>query len=237
MDAEHTYEGIIRALEHFGGVTQEVLVDNPKCLVLSHTGNGVRFHERFVDLAGHYGFRPLACKPSRARTKGKDERMVGYVKGHFFVRYRSFESLAHMNQLAERWLREEADPRIHGTVREVVAERFQREAPHLSPLPRVRYNTSYHERRQVSWDGYVDVRGNRYSVPDDLRGSTVAIRISFDGILSIYSGEAKVAEHRLRPIDQGWVTVPEHHARLWRETLRVERRDLGVYEEVIACNS
>ena len=80
-----------------------------------------------MDLAGHYGFTPRACRPYRARTKGKDERMVGYVKGNFFVRYRSFESWAHLNQLAERWLAEEADQRLQGTVKEVVAERFERE--------------------------------------------------------------------------------------------------------------
>jgi hypothetical protein len=197
----------------------------------------VRFHERLLDLAGHYGFRPVACKPSRARTKGKDERMVGYIKGHFFIRYRRFESLEHMNQLAEHWLGEEADLRVHGTVKEVVAERFEREAPHLGPLPRVRYDTSYRERRQVSWDAYIDVRGNRYSVPDRLCGSVVTIRISLEGILSVYSGEAKVAECRLRPVEDGWITIPEHHARLWRETLHVERRDLAVYEEVVSCNS
>ena len=237
MDAEHTYEGIIQAFEHFRGVTRDVLIDNPKCLVLSHrSGEKVRFNERFLDLAGHYGFHPVACKPSRAQTKGKDERMVGYIKGHFFARYRSFESLDHMNQLAEVWLCEEADPRVHGTVREVVAERFGREAPHLFPLPRVRYDTSYREQRQVSWDGYVDVRGNRYSVPDRLCGSVVTIRISLEGILSVYSGEAKVAEYRLRPVEEGWVTIPEHHARLWRETLHVERRDLAVYEEVASCS-
>ncbi|HET9950982.1 MAG TPA: hypothetical protein VFS09_04215 [Candidatus Eisenbacteria bacterium] len=54
---------------------------------------------------------------------------------NFFVRYREFESYAHLNQLLERWLREEADPRIHGTVREVVAARFLREAPTLTPPP------------------------------------------------------------------------------------------------------
>ena len=34
-------------------------------------------HPRFLDLAAHYGFEPKACQPYRARTKGKDERMVG----------------------------------------------------------------------------------------------------------------------------------------------------------------
>ena len=108
-DAEHTYEGLVRSLEYFGGVTEEVLVDNQKSTVLLASNSGhPRFNERFVDLAGHYGFSPRACRPYRARTKGKDERMVGYVKGNFFVRYRAFESWAHLNQLAERWLAEEA---------------------------------------------------------------------------------------------------------------------------------
>jgi len=35
-DAEHTYEGIIRAFEHFGGVTRGVLVDNQKSQLISH---------------------------------------------------------------------------------------------------------------------------------------------------------------------------------------------------------
>ena len=42
-----------------------------------------------------------------------------------------------MNQLAEMWLRDEADPRVHGTVKEVVRERFEREAPALRALPAV----------------------------------------------------------------------------------------------------
>jgi transposase len=235
-DAEHIYEGIARAFEHFGGSTEEVLVDNPTALVISDS-SGRRFNPRFIDLAGHYGFTPRACRPYRARTKGKDERMVGYVKHHFFVRYRSFETFAHLNQLAEQWLAEEADPRVHGTVKEVVAERFDRERPHLEPLPAVRYDTSYLERRVVSWDGYVEARRNRYSVPDDYRGQMVTARISLDGRLHVLDGEHLVVSHRLRPAEEGWVTVPSHHARLWRETLNVEARDLSVYEEVAACSS
>ena len=92
-DAEHTYEGLIRSFEWFGGVTRDVLVDNQKCAVLQHPRSGARFNPRFVDLAERYGFVPRACRPARARTKGKDERMVGYIKHHFFVRYRAFEQL------------------------------------------------------------------------------------------------------------------------------------------------
>ena len=203
-DAEHTYEALVRAFEWFGGVPGEVRVDNQKAAVIAHRrGGAVQFHPRFLDLAGHYGFRPRACRPARAQTKGKDERNVGYVKHHFFVRYRAFESWAHLNQLAEQWLREEADPRVHGTVHEVVAERFTREAPTLQPLPPRRYDTAYWEARQVGWDAYVEVRGNRYSVPGALAGRPVRVRITLDGAVAIYDGEQGVAQHMLQPAAQG----------------------------------
>jgi transposase len=233
QDAEHTYEGLMRSFEYFGGVTEEVLVDNQKSAVLAHPHNGkAHFNERFVDLAGHYGFTPRACKPYRARTKGKDERMVGYIQGNFFVRYRSFESWAHLNQLVERWLAEEADQRVQGTVKEVVAERFERERPALKPLPKMRYDTSYFEFRRVAYDGYIDVRGNRYSAPAELVGQRVAVRIGLDGILRIYQAETLVATHLLCDRQQGWRTIPAHHADLWKETLKVEQRSLAAYEEV-----
>ena len=159
-----------------------------------------------------------------------------------FVRYRKFESWTHLNQLAEHWLAEEADQRLHGTLKEVVAERFESEKPALQPLPPTRYDTAYQETRLGAWDGYVDVGGNRYSIPDPLRGQCVPVRIGLDGILRIYDpadpdpDRQPVATHRLRSQQEGWVTVPEHHAELWRTTLNVEQRPLRVYEEVIPWN-
>ncbi len=235
-DAEHTYESLILSFEYFGGVTAEVLVDNQKAEVIHHRrGAAVEFNPRFLELAVDYGFIPHACRPYRARTKGKDERMVRYIKENFFARYRVFESLVHLNQLAEQWLRDEADRRMHGTVKEIVAERFAREAPYLRPLPVLRFDTSYHERRGVGWDGYIDVRGNRYSVPDKLCGAEVVVHISLDGVLQVYdrAGEL-VARHLLKPMSEGWSYEPAHHRTLWEQTLTtVERRPLEVYEEVV----
>jgi transposase len=244
LDAEHTYEGLIRSLEYLGGVTKEVLVDNQKSAVLRASNQGKPiFNERFLDLANWYGFAPKACRPYRARTKGKDERMVGYIKHNFFVRYRSFESWAHLNQLAEGWLIEEADLRVQGTVKEVVAERFVREKPTLSTLPLQRYDTSYRETRQVDWDAYINVRGNRYSVPCYLVGQLVEIRIGLDESLRVYDlkdpnlEKQPVTIHQLRSVQEGWVTMPEHHRALWQNALKVEQRSLQVYEEVAQWNS
>lgn len=237
-DAEHTYESLVRAFEHFGGVAAEVLVDNQRTAVIGREAGKAVFHERFLDLAARYGFTPRACRPYRARTKGKTERMVAYVKDHFFQRYRAFDSWAHLNQVLQQWLEHEADRRVHGTHREVVIERFEREeAPALQPLPRARFDTAYRLHRRVGWDGYVDVEGNRYSVPDRYCGEHVVCHLSLEGQLTVYAPGSDglsepIAHHVLTDAGAGWQCRPEHHARLWQEAMPVEVRDLSVYEEV-----
>ena len=136
---------------------------------------------------------------------------MGYVKQHFFQRYRSFESFAHLNQLLEAWLLKEADRRLHGTVKEVVAARFERERPALLPPPAHRYVTSYIEARQVSWNAYAGVRGNCYSVPSAYCGQRVTVHVGLDDDLAVYAGERCIARHRLMPAEAGWQTVADHH--------------------------
>jgi len=119
-----------------------------------------------------------------------------------------------------------------------VAERFAREAPYLKPLPTIRFDTSYREQRGVGWDGYIDVRGNRYSVPDKLCGAAVVVHIGLDGVLKVYDRAGQlVARHLLKPVIEGWSYEPGHHRDLWQRTLpAVERRPLEVYEEVARCS-
>ena len=115
-------------------MTKEVLIDNPRPLVLDHDAatREVEFNERFLAFATYWGFRPLACAPYRARTKGKDERGVGYVKGNANAGHR-FESWAGMEAHLAWWQREVADRRRHGTTGEVPLQRFAREAECLRP--------------------------------------------------------------------------------------------------------
>ncbi len=76
-------------------------------------------------LADHYGFLPRACRPRRARTKGKVERMVKYLKENFLVRYGD-DSFAHVNQLLEQWMADVADRRELRQFRQTPEQRFAR---------------------------------------------------------------------------------------------------------------
>ena len=92
------------------------------------------FNERLHAFARYWGVRPRACAPYRARTKGKDERGVGYVKRNA-IAGRSFASWAALEAHLAWWMREVADLRIHGTTGEPPIARFERdEATALRPL-------------------------------------------------------------------------------------------------------
>jgi transposase len=143
-------ETLILAHEHafaaFGGIPREVLYDNVKTVVLERNTYGRghhRFHSGFLDYAGHAGFVPRLCRPYRAKTKGKVERFIRYLKECFWVPFASSLKQAGVspdkdaaNAAVARWLREIANARVHGTTGEVPAERLKIERDKLRPLPR-----------------------------------------------------------------------------------------------------
>lgn len=66
---ESWFAGLESAFVSFGGVAEEVLFDNARALVDRHDGAGraVTFNARLEAFARHWGFRPRACAPYRAR--------------------------------------------------------------------------------------------------------------------------------------------------------------------------
>ena len=85
----------------------------------------VEFNARLHAFAKHWGFHPHACAPYRARTKGKDERGVGYVKKNA-IAGRRFESWSALEAHLDGWARDVADRRVHGTTSGMPIERFRR---------------------------------------------------------------------------------------------------------------
>ena len=190
-------EGLERTFQHFGGIPEEVLIDNPKALVTYHNvkEKKVEFNERFLAFSKYWGFQLRACAPYRARTKGKDENGVDYVKknavaGHTFDSWEALE--AHLSW----WMREVADVRIHGTTGDRPIKRFeQREKSALRPLNgRPPFHQVREFVRKVHNDCCVEVDTNHYSVPWTLIGTEVLVQV-IDGTVRIHHAEKEVAQH------------------------------------------
>ena len=190
--------GLESAFATFGGVPEEVLMDNARALVVSHeaTSRTVVFNEKLLAFARHWGFSPRACAPYRARTKGKTENGVGYVKKNA-IAGRSFSNWEEFEAHLARWEREVANARVHGTTEETPMARFTREeAARLKPLGgRPAFGSLRELTRIVGHDACVEVDANSYSVPWRLIGERVAVTVSA-GLVRIRQGTVEVAAHR-----------------------------------------
>jgi len=191
--------GIERAFRHFNGVPEELLTDNAKPLVNAHPSGGKTvFHPEFEAFCRHWGILPRACQPFRARTKGKVECGVGYVKHNALggLKFHSDEALdAHL----VAWMRDVADVRVHGTTHERPIDRFESESLALKPvLNHPSYLRVRSFSRTVSSDFRIDVDTNRYSVPHPLVGHVVDVTIEAD-LLRVSVRGRLVAEHTLHP--------------------------------------
>ena len=200
------------AFEHFGGVPETLLLDNPRSLVLKHNSltREVEFHPTLVEFGKHWGVNLRACAPYRARTKGKVERGVGYVKRNAIAGY-TFESWETFEAHLVWWMREVSDIRIHGTTGEPPLERFNgAERQALSPLAS---RPSFHRRRtltrRVQSDCCVEVDTNHYSVPWKHIGKSVVVDIVGLSLI-IRLGTEPIAEHRVAAGRRQWVVDSTH---------------------------
>jgi transposase len=190
-------DGIESAFRHFGGLPAEILLDNARALVTHHDARTreVVFNERLHAFARYWRVRPVACAPYRARTKGKDERGVGYVKGNALAG-RGFASWAALEAHLAWWMREVADRRIHGTTGEPPITRFARdEAAALRPIDgRPPFRQWRELSRRVHSDCAIEVDTNAYSVPWRLIGERVQVTV-VDGWVRIFHVGHEVAAH------------------------------------------
>jgi len=210
-------EGIASAFAHFGGVPATMLGDNARALVLGRdraTGT-VHFHPAYLAFCRDWGVQPRACAPYRARTKGKTESGVKYVKRNALAGL-SFASFSALEQHLATWM-VEADRRVHGTTHEAPLDRFLRdEQAALRPLPaRPLPRREQRLRRRVAHDAFVDVETVRYSVPYALVREHVEVAVG-DDTVRIFHGTTLVATHRRVREPYAQVLEPAHVAGLWR---------------------
>jgi transposase len=211
---ESWFAGLESAFLAFGGVPEEVLMDNPRALVLEHDREtrSVTFNPKLLAFARHWGFRPKACAPYRARTKGKTENGVGYVKKNA-VAGRSFRSFEELEAHLSAWERDVANARVHGTTGEAPADRFaQEEAGRLKPLAdRPCFGSCRTLERKVGNDCAVEVDGNSYSAPWRLIGERVEVTVAA-GKVRLRHGATEVAVHQLAEGRRQRVLDPDHLA-------------------------
>lgn len=227
----------IAAFEAIDGVPSEILYDRMKTAVIGEDEEGVvTYNSSLVALLNHYGAVPRACRPYRAKTKGKVERPFRYIRQDFFLG-RTFRDLDDLNAQFDRWRRQIANPRVHATTGRVVNEAFAEEHPALIPLPAMAYNAVLTIERRVSHEGMVSVGGNLYSVPDTTKKRRVEVQ-NLPNEVRIFEDGVLIASHPVldgrnqRRVDPAHRKTPPMRTPQSAPQIGVTRRSLDFYGAV-----
>ena len=134
-------ERLAWCLHDLGGVTREVLTDRDPAFCIGQTADGAAIlAPEWVDVAGVLGVVPRACRPYRAKTKGKVERMIREVKESFLAWLSGqplplHPTLVDYDAFARRWIEQIVFRRRHRTTERVVGEAWADERGRLRPIP------------------------------------------------------------------------------------------------------
>lgn len=143
-----TLERLLRCLDDLGGVSREILTDRDPAFCIGSTSDGhAILAPEWVDLASLLGTVPRACKPYRAQTKGKVERMVRELKESFLAWLSGrllppLPSLADYDAFARQWIQEVVLERRHRTTKRVIGAAWLEEREQLIVIPE-RVRTRY----------------------------------------------------------------------------------------------
>lgn len=188
--------GHVHALEFMGGCPAIVVCDNLRSGVTRPHRYEPDVNATYAEMAAHYGMAVIPARAYKPRDKAKAESGVLLAERWIIARLRDrrFFSVA------------EANAAIAGCVREINARPFQKmdgsrqslfeslERPALRPLPADRYEFATWRKARVNIDYHIEADRHYYSVPYQLAGQKVDVRLSA-ATVEIFCSSKRVASH------------------------------------------
>jgi transposase len=183
----------VRALEFLGGAPQILVPDNTRAAVIRPDRYEPDLHPAFAGMAAHYRIGVLPARVRKPRDKAKAEAAVLVVERWIIaaLRNRAFFTLQELN----------------AAIRRELFERLDR--PALKALPAQRYEFLEWKTAKVGIDYHVSVERHFYSVPYQLVGERVELRLSSQTVEILYK-HRRVASHLRSRQPGGFTSNPAH---------------------------
>ncbi len=184
-----------QAFKFFAGCCKNGIYDNMKTAVKKILiGKDRIFNEKFIQMAFHHLFEPLACTPASGWEKGQVEKQVGDTRRNFFtpiLKGDSYEAInIQLREMSIEWAKTKRHPEFtERTILEIYEEEkayligyrgqfsgYRLHPTIVSPLSLVQYDT------------------NMYSVPCEYVGLAVQIKSYAWQIAILHEGKV-IGEH------------------------------------------
>ncbi len=202
----------VHAFSYFGGVPRLLIPDNCKTAMTTNNHYETIMNRSYQELADHYATAIVPARVHKPDDKAAAESSVRYVSTWITaaLRDRTFFSIADAQQAVAEKLEEvnQAPFQKRPGCRRSAFE--QEEKEFLQPLPILSYEPSVWTQAKVGVDYLVTDGRNKYSVPYDLIGETVNVRLTRDIVEVFYRGSRVAAHVRLAMVQRDPVIKPEH---------------------------
>lgn len=183
-----------QAFAFFGGVPKRMVYDNLKTVVDAiFVGKERRFNRRFLTLANHYLFEPVACTPASGWEKGQVENQVGNIREWLFTPTPKCADFTELNAWLAQRCRELALRSHPDQPSRTSADLFAEEQPLLMPIKAV-FDGYVESMRRVTSLCLINIDRNRYSVPAQWANQVVSVRVTADKVRMV-AGDQFIAEH------------------------------------------
>lgn len=178
---EDWFEAIAAMFNYFGGVTEQLVLDNARPLVEKADKFAPKLSPFLVNFCKIYDTEPVATAPHQPKAKATVERAVGIVQARI---YDEIESLPLTNRTElNKALKRASDqlnerPLSDGT-RQSRNYRFKEESPLLKPLPAYGYDPDCDiVDLKISKENQVRIKNVRYGVRWGHAGETARVFIN-----------------------------------------------------------
>ena len=235
----------VHAYEYFGGVARLLIPDNLKTGVIANTRYETRLNESYRELAEYYGTAIVPARVRKPQDKSIVEKSVGFSTTWITaaMRERKFFSLAEVKAaVAERLEIINTTPfqKRPGNRREAY---LNEEKEFMLSLPRVPFEPAVWKQATVRNDYLISDGQNKYSVPFDLIGEQVQIRLTKNTVEVFFKGDRVASHQRLEAFQTQPVVKLEHMPEKHKRYLRYNADDFRVWaknvgdstETVIDC--
>lgn len=227
------------AFEYFGGVPRLVIPDNCKTATTGNTRYETILNRSYQELAEHYGTAIVPARVRKPDDKAAAEGTVRFVSTWITaaLRDRKFFNLQEIRAAVAEKLEElnrkpfKKRPGDRKTAFESEEKAF------LRPLPNVSYEPALWTAPKVSYDYLVSDGRNKYSVPYDLIGETVDLRLTENMVEVYYKGTRVAAHIRQRKQLRDPVVKPEHMPENHRKYLHYNADDFIQWAVGIGSNT
>lgn len=208
---EATIEGLEQAWRFFGGVPHRLILDNFPAAVAGTDPLDPRPTRAFLEYSQARGFLLDPARVRHPRDKPHVERGVPYARERFWKGGR-FVDLPDARAQGERWCREVAGQRVHGSTHKLPLVVFEdEERAHLLPYDGRPYDVPRWRDVVVHLDHHVTVQYALYSAPATTcpPGTKLAARCD-RGLVKLYRRGELVKVHPRQP-KGGRATDPDDY--------------------------